>query len=191
MSAGPTIFERPAAGVEVKLCEKFTRYSGCSGKALVAKTDAAGAYTLTSVPPMEWQGLTVRVFNTKDELYIASGLIGVKAYPVTAGAVLTLPPTRLFKSDLRVTAPKQNAKLTNHRFPLTWAPYPGAASYNVSIQARPYRQLPYNLDVVRPSFALDVPLDNGDYEVTITAHNAWGSKLATSGRGVKFSVAAP
>lgn len=182
--------ERPAAGLAVKLCETFSSYSGCAGKKLVTTTDATGAYTFNAVPPSEWEGLTVRVFATKDELYIASGLIGAKRHVVTAGSVLSVPPTRLFKSDLRVTSPKAGAKLKTRRFPLTWAAYPGAASYRVSLVANPYRQLGYDLEVVRPSFVLDKPLDNGNYTVTITALNAWGHKLATSDRGVKFSVAA-
>jgi hypothetical protein len=44
--------EKPAADIEEKLCEKFSRFlSGCSGETLIAKTDANGEYLIKDVPP--------------------------------------------------------------------------------------------------------------------------------------------
>src|ERR671916_659725 len=43
--------EQPAAGVEVKLCEKFNRFfGGCSGETYTTKTDPAGGYVIKDVP---------------------------------------------------------------------------------------------------------------------------------------------
>ena len=42
---GKALFnEKPAADVEVKLCETFNQFSGCSGQQYKTKTDANGEY---------------------------------------------------------------------------------------------------------------------------------------------------
>ncbi len=48
---------KPAAGIEVKLCEKFNQFfGGCSGKTYTAKSDAEGDYVVTNVPPRPTRG---------------------------------------------------------------------------------------------------------------------------------------
>src|SRR3954470_23474494 len=54
---------KPVPNIDVKLCEKFNRFfGGCSGKTFAAKSDADGDYVIANVPPMSYEGLTVRVF---------------------------------------------------------------------------------------------------------------------------------
>src|SRR5947209_19762102 len=49
---------QPAAGVEVKLCEKFNQYfGGCGGQTVTARTDSAGEYLIKDVTPGVYQGL--------------------------------------------------------------------------------------------------------------------------------------
>ena len=44
--------EKPAANIEVKLCEKFNQYiGGCGGQTFSAKTDGGGEYLIRNVPP--------------------------------------------------------------------------------------------------------------------------------------------
>lgn len=178
--------EQPAAGLEVKLCETFDQFNGCDGKTLKTKTDARGVYTFGDVPPMKWQGLTVRVFNTKLELFVRSGLLTNAAYVVAPDRVLSVPPMRMFKTDLRVSSPRERAKLKTRQFEVKWVPYPGAASYKLDIDADGYR----GLELVGASFVLDKPIANGSYELELTALDAWGEPLAKTARPIKFSIAA-
>src|SRR5882762_8097031 len=56
---------KPAENIEVKLCEKFSRFlSGCGGQILTARTDKDGEYVITNVPPKTFEALTARVFET-------------------------------------------------------------------------------------------------------------------------------
>src|SRR5687767_5701911 len=60
----------PVENIEVKLCETFSRFlSGCGGQTYTAKTDKDGDFVITNVPPKEYQGLTVRVFDTDSYVF--------------------------------------------------------------------------------------------------------------------------
>src|SRR5687767_2228629 len=63
----------PADNIEVKLCETFSRFmSGCGGKTYTAKTDKEGDFVIANVEPKEYEGLTVRIFDTDSEIGRAS-----------------------------------------------------------------------------------------------------------------------
>src|SRR6266567_2904681 len=50
---------KPAANIEVKLCEKFNQYlNGCGGQMFTAKTGDDGQYLIRNVPPGIYEGLT-------------------------------------------------------------------------------------------------------------------------------------
>ncbi len=56
---------KPAANIEVKLCEKFNQYlNGCGGQTFTAKTGDEGQYLIRNVPPGIYEGLTAKVFDT-------------------------------------------------------------------------------------------------------------------------------
>src|SRR5438045_4393162 len=77
----------PVENIEVKLCEKFSRFlSGCGGKTYTAKTDKDGDYVITNVEPKEYEGLTVRVFDTDSYVFATAGIAGISAakYSVVA-----------------------------------------------------------------------------------------------------------
>jgi hypothetical protein len=199
---GSVLFdETPVAGIEVKLCEKFDQhFSGCSGKIYTTKTDAQGVYLFKDVPPKEYEGLTARVFGTKDVIYVAGGIAGMdkRRYKVEADNTLVAPPTNLFKSDLRIGSPRAKAQVASSRFEVKWTSYPGAAYYTISIGVdylekgpKPKKLPPYNeFAVDDSSFMLDEPLENGAYVLNMAAYNAWGQKLADTAHGVRFSIAA-
>src|SRR4030095_8343017 len=56
---GKVLFNsKPAENIEVKLCEKFSRFlSGCSGQTYTARTDTDGDYVITNVPPKTYEAL--------------------------------------------------------------------------------------------------------------------------------------
>ena len=77
---------KPVEGIEAKLCEKFNQFlGGCTGKTYTAKSDAAGEYVITDVPPMTYEGLMVRVFDTDSYVFATTGLAGLSSakYDVT------------------------------------------------------------------------------------------------------------
>ena len=92
----------PVENIDVKLCETFSRFlSGCGGKIYTAKTDKDGDFVITNVPPKEYEGLTVRVFDTDSYVFATTGIAGISAtkYNVVANETLFVEPTNLFKGD--------------------------------------------------------------------------------------------
>src|ERR1044072_2126767 len=104
---------KPAENIEVTLCEKFNQFlGGCDGTKYVARTDANGEYVITDVPPATYPALTARVFDTKFYVFATTGIAGLSSakYDVVADKTLFVPPTNLFKSDLKTTNPKAGEK---------------------------------------------------------------------------------
>src|SRR5215217_9476305 len=105
----------PVENIEVKLCETFSRFlSGCGGKIYEAKTDKDGDFVITNVEPKEYQGLTVRVFDTDSYVFATKGIAGISAtnYNVVADKTLFVIPTHLFKGDLKVVSPKAGSTVS-------------------------------------------------------------------------------
>ena len=93
--------EQPAAGVEVKLCEKFNQYfGGCNGETFVAKTDSNGEYLIKNVPPRIYEGLIVKVFDTPFYIFATSGIIQTAKYKIEEDRTFFAPDTNLFKNNL-------------------------------------------------------------------------------------------
>ena len=62
---------QPAADIEVKLCEKLNIETlACTGKSFKTRTDSSGEFLLANVPPIVYDSLLVRVFETN--LYLFS-----------------------------------------------------------------------------------------------------------------------
>ena len=88
--------EKPAADIEVKLCEKFNRYfGGCSGATFTTKTDANGEYLIKEVPPGVYEGLTAKVFNTPYYVFATSGFIASAKYKRSNKTRRSLHPIRI------------------------------------------------------------------------------------------------
>lgn len=183
--------EKPAADIEVKLCEKFSRFlSGCGGETFVAKTDANGEYLIKDVPPGIYEALTARVFNTPYYVFATSGIVGAAKYEIQTDETFFAPDTNLFKSDLKLLTPKAGAKVDGG-FAVKWEPYPDAAYYKFSIYADNSSDSNYdyiNKRVDGTSYALDKPLSPGSYTIKVQANNANDIKLAESADDIKFTV---
>ena len=186
--------EQPAAGVEVKLCEKFNRFfGGCSGKTYKTKTDAGGEYVIKDVPPMIYEGLTVRVFNTPYYVFATSGFINNAKYKLEADQTFFAPDTHLFKQDLKVVSPKNGAKVAAENIEVKWTAYPDAASYKLSIFADTASGAEVIYDYINKkidgeSFTLDKPLKPGKYNIRVEAFNGNDIKLAHNATQVDFTV---
>src|SRR5215467_15709980 len=113
----------PVENIEVKLCETFSRFlSGCGGKIYTAKTDKDGDFVITNVPPKEYEGLTVKVFDTDSYVFATTGIAGISAtkYNVVADKTLFVSPTNLFKGDMKVLNPKAGSTVSGEGLELKW-----------------------------------------------------------------------
>ncbi|HMF54712.1 MAG TPA: hypothetical protein VK619_00005, partial [Pyrinomonadaceae bacterium] len=127
---------RPAAGVEVKLCETFSQYiGGCGGQTFTARTDNEGEYLIKNVPPGIYEGLVVKVFDTNYYVFATSGIVQSAKYKIEADSTFFAPDTNLFKNDLKLLNPKAGSKVAPSNIEVKWAAYPDAAYYKFSIYA--------------------------------------------------------
>lgn len=184
---------KPAENIEVKLCEKFSRFlGGCSGKTYTARTDKDGEYVIANVEPKVYEGLLARVFETDSSIFAASGIAGLSStqYEVTADKTLFVSPTNLFKSDLKLVNPKAGAKTSAQNLELKWEPYPDAVYYKFSIfPEEPTNTSPYiNERTEATSFGIDKPLAKGTYRWEVEAYNSSDQKLAESSNDIKFTI---
>jgi hypothetical protein len=186
--------ERPAAGVEVKLCQKFNQYfGGCGGQTYTSKTDAAGEYLIKGVPPGTYEGLIVKVFETNYYVFATSGIVSAAKYKIEDGQTFFAPDANLFKNDLKLTSPKAGAKIGAANIEVKWEPYPEAAYYKFSIFADTSTgaQTEYafiNKRVDGHSYVLDKPLSPGTYTCKVEAYNGTDTKLSQSASDIKFTV---
>jgi hypothetical protein len=127
---------KPVADIEVKLCEKFSRFiGGCSGETFTTKTDAGGEYLIKSVPAGIYEGLTAKVFNTPYYVFATSGIVGSAKYKLEADQTFFAPDSNLFKSDLKLVTPRAGSKINASNIEVKWDAYPDAAYYKFSIHA--------------------------------------------------------
>jgi hypothetical protein len=186
--------EKPAANIEVKLCEKFNQYfGGCGGQIFTTKTDANGEYLIKDVPPEIYEGLTAKVFDTPYYVFATSGFVSSAKYQIDANQTFFAPDANLFKSDLKLDSPKAGSKLGPNNIEVKWESYPDAAYYKFSINADSSSGAQTNYDYINKrvdgtSYVLDKPLAAGTYTVTVTAYNRNDIKLAVSPDDIKFTV---
>jgi hypothetical protein len=186
--------EKPVGDIEVKLCEKFSRFvGGCSGETFTTKTDANGEYLIKNVPPGIYEGLTARVFNTPYYVFATSGIVGAAKYKLEEGQTFFAPDSNLFKSDLKLIAPKAGAKISGSGIEVKWETYPDAAYYKFSIHADSSTDAKTEYDYINKrvdgtSYALEKPLSPGAYTCQVVAYNGNDIKLSESADDIKFTV---
>jgi len=182
----------PAANIEVKLCETFSRFlSGCGGKTYTARSDNEGDFVIANVEPKEYESLMVRVFDTDAYVFATSG-IGISAakYKVVADKTLFVRPTHLFKGDLRTVNPKAGSTVSAQDLELKWDAYPDAAYYKFSLNADNHLvTAPYiNEKVEGTAFKVAKPLEKGGYRLKVEAYNSADKKLSETSEETKFTV---
>lgn len=186
--------DKPAAGIEVKLCEKFSQYiGGCSGETFTAKTDSAGEYLIKDVPPRVYEGLTAKVFDTNYYVFATSGIVSSAKYKIEEGQTFFAPDANLFKNDLKLINPKAGAKISGSNIEVKWDAYPDAAYYKFSIYADSSSGATTDYDYINKrvdglSYVLDKPLAPGAYTCKVAAYNSNDTKLSGSPDDIKFTV---
>lgn len=183
---------KPVENIDVRLCETFSRFlRGCGGKIYNAKTDKDGDYVITNVPPKEYEGLTVRIFDTDSYVFATSGIAGIAAtkYNVEADKTLFVNPTHLFKGDLKLVNPKAGSSSAQD-VEFTWEAYPDAAYYKLTLT--PDNHLSesryVNQRVDGTSFKATRPLEKGGYRWKVEAFNSSDRKLSESSDDITFTV---
>ena len=186
--------EKPADGVEVKLCQTFSRFgTGCGGEVFTTKTDNNGEYLIKNVPPGIYEGLTVQVFDTKYFVFATSGIIQSAKYKIDEGQTYFAPDTNLFKQDLKLVNPKAGSKIDGTGIEVKWDAYPDAAYYKFSIHPDSSSGAKTEFDYINKrvdglSYSLDKPLAPGSYTCKLDAFNANDIKLSQSASDIKFTV---
>ncbi|MFN2497834.1 MAG: fibronectin type III domain-containing protein [Pyrinomonadaceae bacterium] len=188
--------EKPVGDIEVKLCEKFSRFvGGCSGETFTTKTDTKGEYLIKNVSAGIYEGLTAKVFNTPYYVFATSGIVGSAKYELEADQTFFAPDTNLFKSDLKLVSPKAGAKAGGSNIEVKWDPYPDAAYYKFSIHGDSSTDAQTEYDYINKrvdgtSYVLEKPLSPGEYSLRVVAYNGNDIKLAESADDIKFTVTA-
>jgi hypothetical protein len=183
----------PVENIEVKLCETFSRFlSGCGGKIYTAKTDKDGDFVITNVPPKEYEGLTVRIFDTDGYVFATTGIAGIAAtkYNVEADKTLFVRPTHLFKADLKVLNPKAGSTVSAQNLELQWEPYPAAAYYKFTLYPDDHQITPpyMNERVDGATFKMNKTLEKGIYRYQVEAYNSDDRKLSETPDDIRFTV---
>ena len=183
----------PVENIDVRLCETFSRFlSGCGGKIYTAKTDKDGDFVITSVPPKEYEGLTVRVFDTDSYVFATTGIAGIASakYNVVADKTLFVSPTHLFKGDLQVVNPKSGSIVSGQDLELQWQAYPDAAYYKFSLSPDAHLVTPpyTNQRVDDASFKVNKPLEKGTYRFKVEAFNKSDRKLSETSDDINFTI---
>lgn len=183
----------PVENIDVKLCETFSRFlSGCGGKTYTAKTDKDGDYVITNVEPKEYEGLTVRVFDTDSYVFATTGIAGISAakYVVVADKTLFVSPTHLFKGDLKLASPKAGSSVSGQDLELKWDAYPAAAYYKFTLYPDDHQITPpyINERVDGASFKINKPLEKGIYRWQVEAYNSADKKLSESSDDYRFTI---
>jgi hypothetical protein len=184
---------KPVENIDVRLCEQFSRFlSGCGGKTYTAKTDKDGDYVITNVPPKEYEGLTVRIFDTDGYVFATTGIAGISAtkYNVEADKTLFVNPTHLFKADLKLTNPKAGSSIGGQDVEFTWDAYPDATYYKLTLTPDNHmseaRYVSQRVDGT--SFKATKPLEKGGYRWKVEAYNSADRKLSESSDDITFTV---
>jgi hypothetical protein len=183
----------PVENIEVKLCETFSRFlSGCGGKIYTAKTDKDGDFVITNVPPKEYEGLTVRVFDTDSYVFATTGIAGISSakYNVVADKTLFVSPTHLFKGDLKILNPKAGSTVSGQDLELKWEAYPNAAYYKFTLYPDNHQITPpyINQRVDDASFKVNKPLEKGTYRFKVEAFNSSDKKLSETSDDITFTI---
>jgi len=183
----------PVENIEVKLCETFSRFlSGCGGKIYTAKTDKDGDFVITNVPPKEYEGLTVRVFDTDSYVFATTGIAGISSakYNVVADKTLFVSPTHLFKGDLKILNPKAGSTVSGQDLELKWEPYPSATYYKFTLYPDNHQITPpyINQRVDDASFKVNKPLEKGTYRFKVEAFNSSDKKLSETSDDITFTI---
>ncbi len=178
--------DQPVAEAQVKLCTGLSDgvpgIGDCNGLTASTKTDAQGIYSFLNIPParylvlVAWPGEEAWFYFKSQEnnggFSSVSGSSEPEMADLTAGQVFVFADMSIYKSDLKLTAPADQAVL--REIPtLTWQSYPGAAFYVVTLGFSGTGQI-----TMTNSFKPGGVIQNCDYPWKVEAYNNRAEKMS-------------
>jgi alpha-tubulin suppressor-like RCC1 family protein/uncharacterized RDD family membrane protein YckC len=178
--------DQPFPGVTVKLCVNWGMIGGCKTTEYTAVTDGDGRYTITGMPPGEYDFAT-RLPDQSNE----TGWLGLSV-KVQAGQTTAVRDVPVVKYDLRLLSPGDNETVTTTTPTLSWEAYPGAASYKVYVASSETYETVVSFErVAAAQYTFAAALKPGKYYWRIYAYNAGRTEIAQSVSSFDFTVAGP
>jgi hypothetical protein len=176
---------RPAAGVEVRLCDPAQLHR-CPRGSLSGRSDADGVFALEDVPSGAYAA-AVQAPPGADFFYLTAGaFIDPAIYRVEAGTTLDLGVQPLYRLDLRIH-PAEGASPAGAR--LSWEAYPEADYYEVSLAPAFGDPVLANARVASATLEVAEALPDCAYAWWVEAFDDQNGKLAENGRPGAFEVA--
>ncbi|TAK13588.1 MAG: hypothetical protein EPO32_04660 [Anaerolineae bacterium] len=167
----------PVVGNQVKVCAEIKFIGGCEGEEYATVTDDKGVYVIKDVPAGEW-GLAFLALDAEGWQYVTSGFINAAGFDVTDGAVTEVGDMHISKQDMTLVSPADEAVLSEARPTITWAAYPEAAYYEVSLSGQKGQYLFLGYETTETSLTAPADLQNCEYHWSIEAYNASGIQIA-------------
>ncbi|MCB9420434.1 MAG: hypothetical protein H6667_11560 [Ardenticatenaceae bacterium] len=177
----------PAEGLDMLLCQDFSSFSGCQGQEYAVQTQADGSYTFANVVPGTY-ALSVRVFDSDDWLYVTSGILSAADYEVVVGETLIVESQSIFKLDLELLKPNQDAELKSGERTFQWQAYESAAYYQIYLTPFEGDAIFVNEKVDGTEIKASLPPINCEYRWSLEAFNANGIKIAETSDYWEFTV---
>jgi hypothetical protein len=176
----------PSKDVIVKLCEKQNFFTQCGGRQYTTSSNTDGIYIFDNVTAGSY-AIIFKVIGATQWLVItgANPFEGT-LHKVSAGKILQMKDTVVFKNDLVLSEPANAAVLKTDSPLFAWKAYPSAASYEVNVYSSNGTNTQNLGRTTDTSISLPDPLWVCSYTWEVKAYNAADTLLAE--REGKFSV---
>ncbi len=175
--------DQPLAGVAVKLCSDWSMFGGCKGTEYEAVSGDDGRYTFDNIPAGEYSFITRMPGQQNETMWLGSSV------EVKDGETYTVRDADVIKYDLKLTSPGNNTTLASLTPALEWEAYPGAAYYKVYVAGRKTYEAVVSFErSTTNTYAIQKPLEPGEYYWSIKAYNANGTQIAESKGSFDFTV---
>ncbi len=176
-----------AADLEVAICTNHSFFGGCGDTSFLAKTDENGRFLFKNINPGVY-ALSVRLFNSDDWLYISGGILRAAEFKVEAGKTLVAGVHPIYKRDLKPRTPTNGSKMPAGEVQLTWASYPDADYYKITLYPDQGDAIVYEKQVNETSMRLDLLPVNCGYRWRVEAFNSDRIKIAETAKPFDFVV---
>lgn len=180
---------KPIGSIQVKLCDEIEYFGGCKGAEFPATTDANGVYAILNVPPGTY-GLTYKALDSDSWYFVTSGILNAKDFEIAADQMVDVGDHLTIRTDLVITAPKEDERLSGIARPtLSWEPYPEAAYYELTFHGGRMGSIIHRMKLTETSFTLDRDLQTCDYSFDVEAFNASETIIAEYDGWLNFEIA--
>jgi hypothetical protein len=177
---------RGVADNPVLLCEQFNFLEGCKGQHYDTKTDENGVYLFTDIPPGNYT-LATKALDSPGWLYVRGSFSDDEGrYEVKDGETLLAGDLVIYKNDLGLILPANNARIKDPNPVLEWEEYPDATFYIISLFAEFGGAVVYQERVETNRFAVEADLLTCEYYWSVDAAFNKNSDMIAKSDGVSY-----